>query len=106
MAELTILLGRECPTGGSSSGPVDSSNKQCYRCQEYGHISRDCTNPNAGGGGGGGGNYGSDRQSNTDCYKVRGRPECNMFDHSIWFLTLEFVIYSAVSKVTLLATAP
>lgn len=32
------------------------SSMQCYRCNETGHMARDC--PNSGGGGGGGGGRG------------------------------------------------
>lgn len=38
----------------STTNPTTMSSGQCYNCNEYGHISRDCPKGRGGGGGGGG----------------------------------------------------
>ncbi|ELU40678.1 zf-CCHC domain-containing protein [Rhizoctonia solani AG-1 IA] len=55
---------------------MEAKPKTCYKCNETGHISRECPqntqNDNTGGGysgGGYGGGYGGGGGSNTECYK-------------------------------------
>lgn len=71
-------LSRQLILPGGEEGHVSrecnapQKEKACYRCNEVGHLSRECPNTGAGGGGGGGGMGGgySGGGGGQECYKV------------------------------------
>ena len=64
--QLTLLGGEEGHVSRECNAP--QKEKACYRCNEVGHLSREC--PNAGTGGGMGSGY-SGGGSGQECYKVK-----------------------------------
>ncbi|XP_064617247.1 ATP-dependent RNA helicase DDX4-like [Liolophura sinensis] len=49
-------MARDCPNAESGGGFRGGGGRACYKCQEEGHMARDCPNASEGGSRGGGGN--------------------------------------------------